>query len=75
MRSRRTPVIRSPARTSICPAAGLSADSYFNPVGNQAAGPLPAGVAPQDIQYVRRGWEVPRKVQNSLTTYRFSGAF
>ncbi|HEY0502200.1 MAG TPA: TonB-dependent receptor [Lysobacter sp.] len=56
-------------------SGGLSADSYFNPVGNQATGALPPGVAPQDIQYVRRGWEVPREVRNSLTTYRFSGAF
>ena len=55
----------------------MSADSYFNPVGNQAAadGTLPPGVAPQDIQFVRRGWEVPRQVQNNLTTYRFTGAF
>ena len=54
----------------------MSVDSYFNPVGNQAAaaGTLPAGVTPQDIQFVRRGWEVPRQVQNNLTTYRFSGA-
>lgn len=54
----------------------ISADSYFNPVGNQAAadGTLPAGVAPQDISFVRRGWEVPRQVQNNLTTYRFTGA-
>jgi iron complex outermembrane receptor protein len=56
-------------------SGGLSVDSYFNPLGNQATGTLPAGVAPQAIQYVRRGWEVPREVQNSLTTYRFSGAF
>ncbi len=56
-------------------SGGLSADSYFNPVGNQAAGALPPGVAPQAVQYVRRGWEVPREVRNSLTTYRFSGAF
>lgn len=43
-------------------SGGLSADSVFNPVG-------------QDVQYVRRGWEVPREVRNSLTTYRFTGAF
>jgi iron complex outermembrane receptor protein len=55
-------------------SGGLSADSYFNPVGNQATN-RPAGVAPQAVQYVRRGWEVPRQVDNSLTTYRFSGAF
>lgn len=40
-------------------AGGLSADSYFNPVGTA-------------VQYVRRGWEVPRQVLNSLTTYRIS---
>ncbi len=56
-------------------SGGLSVDSYFNPLGNQAAGTLPAGVSPQAIQYIRRGWEVPREVHNSLTTYRFSGAF
>jgi len=43
-------------------SGGLSADSVFNPVGT-------------DVQYVRRGWEVPREVQNSLTTTRFTGAF
>ncbi|MFC3552345.1 TonB-dependent receptor plug domain-containing protein [Lysobacter cavernae] len=55
----------------------MSADSYFNPVGNQAVanGTMPAGVAPQDIDFVRRGWEVPRQVQNNLTTFRFTGAF
>ena len=41
---------------------GMSADSYFNPVG-------------EDISYTRRGWEVPRQVKNSVTTYRFNGAF
>ncbi|MBF6024208.1 TonB-dependent receptor plug domain-containing protein [Lysobacter niastensis] len=55
-------------------SGGLSADSYFNPVGNQAVN-LPAGVTPQAIQYIRRGWEVPREVHNSLTTFRFTGAF
>lgn len=55
----------------------MSIDSYFNPVGNQAAaeGNLPPGVAPQDIDFVRRGWEVPRQVQNNLTTFRFTGTF
>lgn len=55
-------------------AGGLSVDSYFNPLGNQAED-LPPGVAPQAVQYVRRGWEVPREVQNNLTTYRFTGEF
>ena len=43
-------------------SGGLSADSYFNPVG-------------ADVSYVRRGWEVPRQVKNSVTTYRFNGGF
>ncbi|HEY0660518.1 MAG TPA: TonB-dependent receptor [Lysobacter sp.] len=55
-------------------AGGLSIDSYFNPLGNQADN-VPAGVERQAVQYRRRGWEVPRQVRNSLTTYRFSGAF
>ncbi|MCC4597442.1 TonB-dependent receptor [Xanthomonas campestris pv. phormiicola] len=54
---------------------GLSIDSVFNPVGNQATGALPAGVSPQSVSYVRRGWEVPREVRNSVTTYRFTGTF
>ncbi len=41
---------------------GLSADSVFNPVG-------------ENVDYVRRGWEVPRGVFNSLTTTRFTGVF
>ena len=56
-------------------SGGLSIDSYFNPLGNQATGTLPAGASPQAIQYIRRGWEVPREVNNSLTTFRFTGAF
>ncbi|WP_447595192.1 TonB-dependent receptor plug domain-containing protein [Stenotrophomonas rhizophila] len=38
----------------------LSADSYYNPFG-------------EDMSYVRRGWEVPRLSTNQLTTFRFSG--
>lgn len=54
----------------------ISVDSYFNPVGNQRTGALPAGVtAPTFVHFVRRGWEVPRQVRNSLTTYRFTGTF
>ncbi|WP_363798109.1 TonB-dependent receptor [Lysobacter firmicutimachus] len=54
----------------------MSVDSYFNPVGNQRTGALPAGVtAPTYVHFVRRGWEVPREVRNSLTTYRFTGTF
>jgi len=48
----------------------MSADSYFNPLGNQwnpGAG--------QEVGFVRRGWEVPRVSNNQLTTYRFTGAF
>ncbi len=41
---------------------GLSPDSAFSPVD------VP-------VQYVRRGWEVPRQVQNNLTTTRFTGVF
>jgi iron complex outermembrane receptor protein len=44
------------------PLAGpLSAESAFNPVD-------------EDVNYVRRGWEVPREVHNNLTTTRFTGA-
>ncbi|MEI2456327.1 MULTISPECIES: TonB-dependent receptor plug domain-containing protein [Lysobacter] len=55
----------------------MSVDSYFNPVGNQAvaAGTMPAGQTPTFVHFVRRGWEVPREVRNSLTTYRFTGTF
>ncbi len=42
-------------------ADGLSADSYFNPVG-------------VDVSYARRGWEVPREVFNSVTTFRISNS-
>lgn len=56
-------------------SGGLSVDSVFNPLGNQASGALPPGVAPQSVQYVRRGWEVPREVMNNLTTSRFTGKF
>ncbi len=38
-----------------------SADSYYNPFG-------------EDMNFVRRGWEVPRVSTNRLTTFRFSGA-
>ncbi len=46
---------------------GLSANSVFNPVGNDATGGLPPGAAPQAIQYVRRGWEgAARSAQQPL---------
>lgn len=57
-------------------SGGLSVDSIYNPLGNWAnPASFPDGVAPQEVQYVRRGWEVPREVRNSLTTTRFTGAF
>lgn len=56
-------------------SGGLSIDSVFNPLGNQRTGDLPPGVPAQAVQYVRRGWEVPRQVQNNLTTFRFNGEF
>ncbi len=40
-------------------AGGLSADSVFNPVG-------------EDVSYTRRGWEVPREVRNNLQTFRIT---
>ena len=46
----------------------MSIDSYYNPVGNQSGDPDPTAV-----NFVRRGWEVPRQVRNGLTTYRFTG--
>jgi iron complex outermembrane receptor protein len=39
----------------------MLASSYFNPFG-------------QDVQFTRRGWEVPRQVRNNLTTFRFTAA-
>ena len=48
----------------------MSADSYYNPLGNQwnpGAG--------QEVGFIHRGWEVPRVSNNQLTTYRFTGAF
>jgi len=55
----------------------MSVDSYYNPVGTQAdeAGTLPEGQEPTYVHFVRRGWEVPRQVRNSLTSYRFTGTF
>ena len=49
----------------------MSIDSYYNPLGNQSdyAGEK------QAINFWRRGWEVPRQVQNNLTTFRFTGEF
>ena len=50
--------------------SNLSVDSYYNPLGNQHG-----FAAPQETQFFRRGWEVPRVTNNKLTTYRFSAAF
>ncbi|WP_368564381.1 TonB-dependent receptor plug domain-containing protein [Pseudoxanthomonas sp. UTMC 1351] len=47
----------------------MSADSYYNPLGNQwnpGAG--------QEVGFVHRGWEMPRVSTNELTTFRFTGA-
>jgi iron complex outermembrane receptor protein len=52
---------------------GLSPDSYFNPLGN---GPNGNGEKPDsNLLFYRRGWEVSRSEHDSLTTYRFGGAF
>lgn len=48
----------------------MSADSYYNPLGNAHT-----GGAGQEVTFWRRGWDVPREVHNSVTTYRFTGAF
>lgn len=40
----------------------MSADSYFNPLGDQ------------DIDWRRRGWEVPRTTASELSVWRFSAA-
>jgi len=40
----------------------MSADSYYNPLD-------------EEVTFWRRGWEVPREVQNNLTTFRFTGEF
>lgn len=40
----------------------LAADSYFNPIGEEA-------------DFLRRTWEVPRQTLSELTTFRFTGGF
>lgn len=40
----------------------MSPDSYFNPTG-------------EELDFRRRGWEVPRVTERRLDTYRFSGVF
>lgn len=60
---------QSAAWTDVAPT-NLSIDSYYNPLGNQSG-----FAAPQETEFFRRGWEVPRVTTNKLTTYRFSAAF
>ncbi|MGH8076806.1 MAG: TonB-dependent receptor domain-containing protein [Lysobacter sp.] len=48
----------------------MSAGSVYNPLGT-ANNPTD----PQNVEFWRRGWDVPREVHNSLTTFRFTGAF
>ena len=48
----------------------MSANSVYNPLGSQAT-----GGPGEEVTFWRRGWDVPREVQNSVTTFRFSGAF
>ena len=52
-----------------------SADSYFNPLGNQATGPLPPGVRVSRSTSSAVAGKCRARSQNGLTTYRFSGAF
>ena len=66
-RSRRTPAIRTSRRVV---RHAVSADSVYNPLGSQNAG----GCRPASATSCRRGWEVPREVNNSLNTFRFTGA-
>ncbi|MBN6152117.1 TonB-dependent receptor [Xanthomonas sp. AmX2] len=46
---------------SVAYDTALSGDSYFNP--------LPG----QDVDFMRRTWEVPRQTRSELNTFRFSG--
>ncbi|HVR81462.1 MAG TPA: TonB-dependent receptor [Luteimonas sp.] len=48
----------------------MSVDSVYNPLGSQNG-----FATPQAVNFLRRGWDVPRQVNNSLTTFRFTGAF
>ncbi len=48
----------------------MSAQSYFNPLGTWHG-----WETPQAITWRRRGWEVPRRVESELSTWRFTGAF
>lgn len=44
------------------PKTPLSGQSYFNPLG-------------KDLQFARRGWEVPRTTTSDLETYRWTAGF
>nr|WP_238481250.1 TonB-dependent receptor [Dyella telluris] len=44
------------------PKTPLSGQSYFNPLGT-------------DLQFARRGWEVPRTTTSDLETYRWTAGF
>jgi len=62
------PAFKLPAAGS--PYIGLSADSYYNPWGNQYQPDHEGG---QYIYFYRRGWEAPRTTRSDLSTYRVSG--
>ncbi|RAO76478.1 TonB-dependent receptor plug domain-containing protein [Dyella jiangningensis] len=44
------------------PKTPLSGQSYFNPLG-------------KDLQFARRGWEMPRTTDSELETYRWTAGF
>jgi iron complex outermembrane receptor protein len=60
------PAFSLPGSTSLI---GLSAQSYYNPVGDRFLGEGNG----HDVYFYRRGWEVPRTRSNDLSTYRVSG--
>jgi iron complex outermembrane receptor protein len=47
----------------------MSADSYYNPLGT-----LHNPLSPQDVEFIRRGWDEPRETHSSVTTFRYTGA-
>ncbi|HUD43197.1 MAG TPA: TonB-dependent receptor [Dokdonella sp.] len=50
--------------------APMSIDSYFNPLGSWHGYENPT-----QVNWTRRGWEVPRTTWSELSTYRFTGGF
>ena len=48
----------------------LNKNSYYNPLGLQSG-----YVAPQDVQFMRRGTETPRITENTVKTYRAGAGF